>query len=162
MSLSIVPATTTPPTVVHSANRAPVRPPSQLQPFKTVEIPTPIPIMASTTKPKGLPPAPVRSILPPALSKSPFQPQPTLSSLPKAPMVVPVPKAEKLTPGKKKPAEMLKEQMAYCYALLKELRHKKNEAFAWPFYEPVDAIALGLTDYHQVRFIWKVKSRETV
>ena len=28
--------------------------------------------------------------------------------------------------------------------------HKKHFAYAWPFYQPVDAEALGLTDYHTI------------
>ncbi|GAV05993.1 hypothetical protein RvY_16037 [Ramazzottius varieornatus] len=141
VTVSATPASAPSPAIVHSANRAPVRPPSQPQPFKTVEIPS-----TSNPKPKGLPPAPARSnnALPPSTTKTPtFQPQP-----PKT-VTVPAVKVEKVSPVKKKPGEVLKEQMAYCYALLKEMRGKKHEAYAWPFYEPVDAVALGLTDYHQ-------------
>lgn len=28
--------------------------------------------------------------------------------------------------------------------------HKKHAAYAWPFYKPVDASALGLHDYHDI------------
>lgn len=41
-------------------------------------------------------------------------------------------------------------QLKFCQIVLKELTHKKNEAFAFPFYVPVDAKALGLHDYHTV------------
>ncbi|XP_038124171.1 bromodomain-containing protein 3-like [Cyprinodon tularosa] len=44
----------------------------------------------------------------------------------------------------------LKEQLKYCSDILKELLSKKHSAYAWPFYEPVDAKALGLHDYHNI------------
>lgn len=33
---------------------------------------------------------------------------------------------------------------------MKELLSKKHAAYAWPFYKPVDASALGLHDYHDI------------
>lgn len=44
----------------------------------------------------------------------------------------------------------LTEQMKYCSSVLKELFAKKHAGYAWPFYKPVDAQLLGLTDYHEV------------
>nr|prf RING3 protein [Homo sapiens] len=37
-----------------------------------------------------------------------------------------------------------------CNGILKELLSKKHAAYAWPFYKPVDASALGLHDYHDI------------
>lgn len=44
----------------------------------------------------------------------------------------------------------LGEQMKHCDAILKEMLSKKNAAYAWPFYKPVDAEALELHDYHDI------------
>ncbi|XP_064329941.1 bromodomain-containing protein 2 isoform X2 [Phalacrocorax carbo] len=44
----------------------------------------------------------------------------------------------------------LSEQLKYCNGILKELLSKKHAAYAWPFYKPVDASALGLHDYHEI------------
>lgn len=42
------------------------------------------------------------------------------------------------------------ERMRYCQNILKELLHKKHLDVAVHFYEPVDAEALGLADYHEI------------
>ncbi|XP_028273246.1 bromodomain-containing protein 3-like [Parambassis ranga] len=42
------------------------------------------------------------------------------------------------------------EQLKYCSDILKEMLSKKHAAYAWPFYEPVDAKALQLHDYHDI------------
>ncbi|XP_054033281.1 bromodomain-containing protein 2 isoform X2 [Dryobates pubescens] len=44
----------------------------------------------------------------------------------------------------------LSEQLKYCNGIIKELLSKKHAAYAWPFYKPVDASALGLHDYHEI------------
>ncbi|KAM4532901.1 bromodomain-containing protein 3-like isoform 3-T3 [Fundulus diaphanus] len=44
----------------------------------------------------------------------------------------------------------VKEQLKYCNDILKEMLSKKQSAYAWPFYEPVNAEALGLHDYHDI------------
>ncbi|XP_067315650.1 bromodomain testis-specific protein isoform X1 [Pseudorasbora parva] len=44
----------------------------------------------------------------------------------------------------------LSERLKYCCAILKEMFAKKHSAYAWPFYKPVDAKALGLDDYHEI------------
>ncbi|XP_039624886.1 bromodomain-containing protein 2-like isoform X2 [Polypterus senegalus] len=44
----------------------------------------------------------------------------------------------------------LTEQLRYCSGILKELLSKKHAAYAWPFYKPVDAMVLGLHDYHDI------------
>lgn len=44
----------------------------------------------------------------------------------------------------------LSPQLRYCSGLLKEMLSKKHAAYAWPFYTPVDAAALGLHDYHDI------------
>ncbi|XP_056606006.1 bromodomain testis-specific protein isoform X1 [Triplophysa dalaica] len=44
----------------------------------------------------------------------------------------------------------LSERLKYCNAILKEMCSKKHSAYAWAFYKPVDAKALGLHDYHEI------------
>ncbi|XP_030584258.1 bromodomain testis-specific protein isoform X2 [Archocentrus centrarchus] len=44
----------------------------------------------------------------------------------------------------------LSEQLRYCSDILKEMLSKRHSAYAWPFYVPVDAAALGLHDYHEI------------
>uniref|UniRef100_A0A3B5L5E8 Bromo domain-containing protein n=1 Tax=Xiphophorus couchianus TaxID=32473 RepID=A0A3B5L5E8_9TELE len=44
----------------------------------------------------------------------------------------------------------LREQLKYCSNILKEMLSKKHSAYAWPFYRPVDAKALGIHDYHDI------------
>lgn len=44
----------------------------------------------------------------------------------------------------------LSEQLKYCSDILKEMLSKKHSMYAWPFYKPVDAEALGLHDYHDI------------
>lgn len=42
------------------------------------------------------------------------------------------------------------EQLKYCLSVVKELLSKKHTSYAWPFHKPVDAAALGLSDYHEI------------
>lgn len=42
------------------------------------------------------------------------------------------------------------EQLRWCARLVREMLSKKHVAYAWPFYKPVDAKALGLHDYHEI------------
>uniref|UniRef100_A0A671V8E9 Bromodomain containing 3 n=1 Tax=Sparus aurata TaxID=8175 RepID=A0A671V8E9_SPAAU len=42
------------------------------------------------------------------------------------------------------------EQLKFCNDILKEMLSKKHVAYAWPFYKPVDAVALQLHDYHDI------------
>ncbi|XP_048458075.1 bromodomain-containing protein 3-like isoform X1 [Rhincodon typus] len=51
-------------------------------------------------------------------------------------------------PARKK--EKLTTHLQFCNNILKEMFAKKHAAYAWPFYEPVDAEALGLHDYHDI------------
>ncbi|XP_067366492.1 bromodomain-containing protein 2b isoform X4 [Channa argus] len=44
----------------------------------------------------------------------------------------------------------LSPQLRHCSGLLKDMLSKKHAAYAWPFYKPVDAAALGLHDYHDI------------
>lgn len=37
-----------------------------------------------------------------------------------------------------------------CNDVLKEMLSKRHYAYAWPFYSPVDVVALGLHDYHDI------------
>lgn len=41
-------------------------------------------------------------------------------------------------------------QLKYCEDILKEMLCKKHSAYAWPFYLPVNAVALQLHDYHDI------------
>ena len=56
--------------------------------------------------------------------------------------------AQHVTKGKTK--GKMSEQMKYCSKIVNELLAKKHEGYAWPFYKPVDANALGLLDYHDI------------
>lgn len=42
------------------------------------------------------------------------------------------------------------DQLGYCASLVRDMLSKKHAAYAWPFYKPVDADALGLHDYHDI------------
>ncbi|XP_053725453.1 bromodomain testis-specific protein [Synchiropus splendidus] len=44
----------------------------------------------------------------------------------------------------------LSKQLTYCSDILKEMFSKRHFVYAWPFYNPVDAVALGLHDYHDI------------
>lgn len=44
----------------------------------------------------------------------------------------------------------LSERLNFCNVVLREMLSKKHAAYAWPFYEPVDAEALQLHDYHDI------------
>ncbi|XP_061894920.1 bromodomain testis-specific protein-like isoform X2 [Entelurus aequoreus] len=48
-----------------------------------------------------------------------------------------------------KKAKLL-EPLRHCDAILKEMLSKRHYAYAWPFYTPVDAVALALHDYHLI------------
>ena len=37
----------------------------------------------------------------------------------------------------------LSDSMKFCNEVLRDLFHKRHQAYAWPFYKPVDALALG-------------------
>lgn len=49
-----------------------------------------------------------------------------------------------------KPEHGLSERLKFCNVILKEMLSKKHAAYAWPFYEPVDTVALELHDYHDI------------
>lgn len=44
----------------------------------------------------------------------------------------------------------LPEQLRCCTDILREMLSKRHYTYAWPFYTPVDAVALGLHDYHNI------------
>ncbi|XP_077391228.1 bromodomain testis-specific protein isoform X2 [Festucalex cinctus] len=44
----------------------------------------------------------------------------------------------------------LPDPLRHCDAILKELFSKRHYAYAWPFYTPVDTVALALHDYHDI------------
>ena len=52
--------------------------------------------------------------------------------------------------GTSKSKGKLSDSLKFCNEILRELFHKRHQAYAWPFYKPVDAFALGLHDYHKV------------
>ena len=37
----------------------------------------------------------------------------------------------------------LSDSIKFCNEVLRDLFHKRHQAYAWPFYKPVDAVALG-------------------
>ncbi|XP_002132733.3 bromodomain testis-specific protein-like [Drosophila pseudoobscura] len=49
-----------------------------------------------------------------------------------------------------KPKKKLSEALKSCNEILMVLFSKKHSAYAWPFYEPVDAQNLGLYDYYNI------------
>lgn len=57
-------------------------------------------------------------------------------------------------PKKELPAEEKKsrpaDSLCHCSEILKEMLSKRHHPYAWPFYSPVDAVALGLHDYHNI------------
>ena len=44
----------------------------------------------------------------------------------------------------------LPESLRFCNEVLRDMFSKKHGSYAWPFYKPVDAAALGLHDYHNI------------
>ena len=42
-----------------------------------------------------------------------------------------------------KSRQKLSEGLKFCNEVLKDMFTKKHSAYAWPFYKPVDAVALG-------------------
>ncbi|XP_061682195.1 bromodomain testis-specific protein isoform X2 [Syngnathoides biaculeatus] len=44
----------------------------------------------------------------------------------------------------------LSEPLRHCNGILKEMLSKRHYAYAWPFYTPVDTVALALHDYHDI------------
>ena len=41
-------------------------------------------------------------------------------------------------------------QLRFCQQILKDMLSRKHQAYAWPYYKPVDAAALNLHDYHDI------------
>ena len=41
-------------------------------------------------------------------------------------------------------------QLRYCLSVVKDFFSKKHQAYAWPFYNPVDVKGLGLHDYYDI------------
>ncbi|XP_074545780.1 bromodomain-containing protein 3-like isoform X2 [Halichoeres trimaculatus] len=85
--------------------------------------------------------------------------QPILSSTPTSPLsITKVPSKRKGVKRKRhssdlspqKDAEEQISQLMYCKGILNELLSKKHQSYAWPFYKPVDAEALQLSDYHEI------------
>ena len=48
----------------------------------------------------------------------------------------------------------LSDSMKFCNEVLRDMFHKKHQAYAWPFYKPVDAVALG----QYLRYFLKISS----
>lgn len=57
------------------------------------------------------------------------------------------PKKDLPVEGKK---PRLSGSLRHCSEILKEMLSKRHHPYAWPFYTPVDAVALGLHDYHNI------------
>lgn len=43
-----------------------------------------------------------------------------------------------------------RDPLHYCWDILKEMLSRRHHSYAWPFYTPVDVVALGLHDYHNI------------
>ena len=41
-------------------------------------------------------------------------------------------------------------QLRFSQQILKEMQSRKHQAYAWPFYKPVDPAALNLHDYYEI------------
>ncbi|CAF3613857.1 unnamed protein product [Rotaria sp. Silwood1] len=53
-------------------------------------------------------------------------------------------------PQIKRSKNRMTEQLKYCVSIIKDLLHKKNMPFVWPFAKPVDVENLNLPDYYQI------------
>ncbi|CAF1407075.1 unnamed protein product [Rotaria sp. Silwood1] len=53
-------------------------------------------------------------------------------------------------PSTKRSKHRMTEQLKFCQHIVKELLHKKNLPFVWPFAKPVDVKNLNLSDYYQI------------
>lgn len=62
----------------------------------------------------------------------------------------PIKPPKKDLPGIECKKARMSEQLRCCNDILKEMFSKRHYAYAWPFYTPVDAVALGLHDYHDI------------
>ena len=97
-------------------------------------------------------------------AESSISPQGLLTSKPAAGVSdLGLPSTITLTPTKKlepkssiksedgfKPKHRLSESLKFCMEVLREMFGKKHSGYAWPFYKPVDALTLGLHDYHDI------------
>nr|XP_057929888.1 bromodomain testis-specific protein isoform X2 [Doryrhamphus excisus] len=91
-------------------------------------------------------PAAVMSSLPSAVNDLP--PSCTLLARRGSGRPIKVPKKD--LPAFEDKKAKLSEQLRHCDAVLKEMLSKRHYAYAWPFYTPVDAVALALHDYHDI------------
>jgi hypothetical protein len=55
-----------------------------------------------------------------------------------------------LQPLTKRSKNRMTEQLKFCLSIIKDLFHKKNLSFVWPFAKPVDVENLNLPDYYQI------------
>ncbi|XP_017695576.1 PREDICTED: bromodomain-containing protein 2, partial [Lepidothrix coronata] len=108
--------------------------------------PTTTAIIATSTGGESSP-SPSASGAPPDLPKPAKIPARRESGRPIKPPRKDLPDSQQHQTSKK---GKLSEQLKYCNGILKELLSKKHAAYAWPFYKPVDASALGLHDYHEI------------
>ncbi|KAJ6655819.1 hypothetical protein lerEdw1_004683 [Lerista edwardsae] len=63
--------------------------------------------------------------------------------------------SKKDLPDSQQPSEPIKhvkltEQLKYCNEILEEMFSKQHAAYAWPFYNPIEATALELENYHDI------------
>lgn len=42
------------------------------------------------------------------------------------------------------------QELRFCREVIKELNSKKHQLYAWPFYDPVDPVAMNLPDYFKI------------
>ncbi|CAG8630498.1 18122_t:CDS:1 [Racocetra fulgida] len=53
-------------------------------------------------------------------------------------------------PSVKRKKSKLNQELSFCRDVIRELRKKVHWAYAYPFYEPVDAEKLGVPDYYKI------------
>eukprot|EP00731_Ephydatia_muelleri_P035582 Em0137g14a len=105
---------------------------------------------ADTTTPSSGQPSPsamIRQPSPSAMIPQPLIPQRRESTRQVKRPRMDLPGEDLSLLGKKQPVTT---QLRFCSTLLRDLFSKKHAAYAWPFYQPVDASALGLHDYHDI------------
>lgn len=115
------------------------------------EVPKPADtLMKKCFKRKAEPPLSTPSALPDPEVFSSSEPSTPCSLISRTGSGRPIKAPKKELPYSEVKKSRLCEQLRCCNDILKEMFSKRHYAYAWPFYTPVDAVALGLHDYHEV------------
>lgn len=94
--------------------------------------------------------APTTPYTPPASHAVPLRRSSTRPVRPPVKDLVSEISPESSVSGKRKNKTKISTRMKFCGTIMRELMHKKHMQYSWPFLKPVDAVALGLTDYHDI------------